>query len=101
MQKRVNLPGADALFGKGGQAQLPNGDTSEAERAKTTSRHDEKITIYLSSADLLAIEQARLQLKAEHGIKVDRGRLVREATAMILEEFSAQGAQSGLVRRLS
>ena len=90
MQRRVSLPGADALFG---------GEDS-ARREPTKSKHDEKITVYLSSEDLIAIEQARLQLKADYGVRVDRGRLVREAVAVCLEEFDELGAEAQIVERL-
>jgi hypothetical protein len=63
-------------------------------------RHDEKITVYVSSEELFALEQARLVLRAEHGIAVDRGRMVREAIAELLIDLDAQGDQSMLVRRL-
>ena len=42
-------------------------------------KHDEKMTVYVTSQELLDIEHARLPLRAEHGLAVDRGRLVREA----------------------
>src|SRR6266516_4434151 len=40
-------------------------------------RHEEKITVYCSAAELIGLESARLQLRAEHGLAVDRGRIVR------------------------
>jgi hypothetical protein len=64
-------------------------------------RHDEKITVYVSGDELLALERARLVLRAEHGMAVDRGRIVREALALALEDLDAAGAGSELVRRLS
>ena len=42
-------------------------------------RHDEKITVYLSPDELVDLEQARLALRQDHGLAVDRGRIVREA----------------------
>ena len=42
-------------------------------------RHDEKITVYVSADELIDLEQARLVLRGEHGLAVDRGRIVREA----------------------
>ncbi|MFT8395882.1 hypothetical protein [Propionibacterium sp.] len=63
-------------------------------------RHDEKITIYLSNEELLGLEQARLTLRARHGITVDRGRLVREAIAMALNGLTEQGENAPLVLRL-
>lgn len=64
-------------------------------------RHDEKITVYVSGAELLALEQTRLSLRAEHGLSADRGRLVREAVAVLLADFEEHGSSSMLVRRLS
>lgn len=63
-------------------------------------RHDEKITVYCSAEELLDIESARLRLRAEHGIAVDRGRIVREAVAVVLADLDAKGETSILVRRL-
>lgn len=63
-------------------------------------RHDEKITVYVSAAELVDLEQARLSLRAEHGIAVDRGRIVREALAVVLADLEAKHGDSILVRRL-
>jgi len=63
-------------------------------------RHEEKITVYCSPEELLDLETARLHLRAEHGIAIDRGRIVREALAVILADLEAQGESSILVRRL-
>ena len=62
--------------------------------------HDEKITVYLSAEELLDLEHARLGLRADHGLPVDRGRIVREALAVVLADFDAKGDASILVRRL-
>jgi len=35
-----------------------------------------------------------------HGLAVDRGRIVREAVAVVLADLEAKGADSILVRRL-
>lgn len=64
-------------------------------------RHDEKMTVYVTSAELLHLEQARLALRAEQGLVVDRGRLVREALALVLADFEEHGDESVLVRRLT
>jgi hypothetical protein len=63
-------------------------------------RHEEKITVYCSPEELLDLETARLQLRAEHGLAVDRGRIVREAVAVVLADLEAKGEASILVRRL-
>ncbi len=63
-------------------------------------RHEEKITVYCSPEELLDLESARLNLRAEHGLAVDRGRIVREAIAVVLADLEAKGESSILVRRL-
>ena len=64
-------------------------------------RHEEKITVYCSADELLDLESARLTLRAEHGLVVDRGRIVREALAVVLADLEAKGDSSVLVRRLA
>jgi hypothetical protein len=64
-------------------------------------RHDEKITVYVSTDELLDLEGTRLALRREHGLAVDRGRLVREAIHLALEDAAVNGAESALVRRLN
>jgi len=64
-------------------------------------RHDEKITVYVSADELLALEQARLTLRARHGLAVDRGRIVREAIAAMLADLETSEEDSELIRRLS
>jgi hypothetical protein len=63
-------------------------------------RHDEKITVYVSADELLDLEHARLTLRADHGVAVDRGRIVREALAYVLADLDAKGGASILVRRV-
>jgi hypothetical protein len=69
-------------------------------RTTGRERHDEKITVYISPEELVALEQARLVLRAEHGVAVDRGRLVREAVAEMLLDLEAHGEGSVVVQRL-
>ena len=69
-------------------------------RTSGRERHDEKITVYVSPDELVAIEQARLVLRAEHGVAVDRGRLVREAVAELLIDLDQHGVDSVVVQRL-
>jgi hypothetical protein len=71
-----------------------------ARRPSGRERHDEKITVYVSPEELLDLEHARLGLRAAHGLVVDRGRIVREALAVVLADLEAKGADSILVRRL-
>ena len=68
-------------------------------RAERT-KHDEKITVYISADDLLALESARLTLRAHHGLAADRGRIVREAVSVLLADLAEHGDESVLVRRL-
>ena len=64
------------------------------------TKHDEKITVYISADELLALETARLVLRAQHGLAADRGRIVREAIAVLLTDLTERGEDSVLVRRL-
>jgi len=63
-------------------------------------RHEEKITVYLSPEELFDLEQARLSLRGDMGLAVDRGRIVREAVAVIVADLEAKGESSILARRL-
>lgn len=63
-------------------------------------RHEEKITVYVSPEELVDIEQAKLVLRAQHGLAVDRGRIVREAVAVVIADLESKGDESILVRRL-
>ena len=63
-------------------------------------RHEEKITVYCSAEELFDLETARLNLRGQHGLVVDRGRIVREAVGIILADLEAKGDDSILVRRL-
>lgn len=63
-------------------------------------RHEEKITVYVSADELLDLEHARLTLRGDHGLAVDRGRIVREALAVVIADLDAKGETSILVRRL-
>lgn len=63
-------------------------------------RHDEKITVYLSPEELYDLEQARLALRGDLGLAVDRGRIVRESLAIVIADLEAKGDQSILARRL-
>ena len=120
MSRRASLPGASELFrittstaspALDLPAQKPpaappepssNGNgNGQAEYDMTTLvKHDAKITVYVSGEELLAMEQARLTLRAKHDLVVDRGRLVREAVAVLLADFDQHGEESVLVQRL-
>ena len=69
-------------------------------RPSGRERHEEKITVYVSQDELMDLEHARLMLRGDHGLPVDRGRVVREALAVVLADFEAKGDASILVRRL-
>jgi hypothetical protein len=62
-------------------------------------RHDQKITVYLSATELLDLEHARLKLR-RFGLVLDRGRLVREAIAILLADLDARGRDSLVARRI-
>ena len=63
-------------------------------------KHDEKITVYLSPDELFDLDQARLTLRGDLGLAVDRGRIVRESIAVIIADLEQKGDQSILARRL-
>ncbi|MEY2664018.1 MAG: hypothetical protein RIR35_826 [Actinomycetota bacterium] len=63
-------------------------------------KHDEKITVYLSPEELFDLEQARLHLRGDLGLAVDRGRIVREALAIVIADLESKGDQSIIARRL-
>ena len=93
MPSRVSLPGAAELFRAKKVKPTPDGTASGR------VRHDEKITVYVSSEELIALEDARLTLR-KSGIVVDRGRIVRAAIAAGLAELEAKGARADIVSRL-
>ncbi|MGW5352303.1 hypothetical protein ACWERV_17550 [Streptomyces sp. NPDC004031] len=87
----------------------PQGPAAPAARRKAPrqnrrpsgrERHDEKITVYVSAEELMDLEHARLVLRGEHGLAIDRGRIVREAVAVVLADLESRGDASILVRRL-
>lgn len=110
MTRRVSLPGASDLFFRStSQPSKDNGEQAAAagngkirapRRGSPRTKHDTKITVYLSQQELIALEHARLTLRATHELTVDRGRLVREAVAVMLADFEENGQDSVLVRRL-
>jgi hypothetical protein len=69
-------------------------------RRTDRTKHDEKITVYISADELMALESARLTLRGQHAVAADRGRIVREAIAVILADLDERGEDSVLVRRL-
>jgi len=86
---------------KKGVRSIPRRRVTTVEKTPTgRERHDEKITIYLSSDELYDLDQARLMLRGDLGLAVDRGRIVRESIAVIVADLEAKGDQSILARRL-
>ena len=71
----------------------------DGRQASGRETHSQKITVYLSAEELLDLERARITLRAR-GISVDRGRLVREAIAVLLSDLDAGVDSSLLARRL-
>ena len=68
--------------------------------ASGREQHTHKITVYLSADELFDLEHARLTLR-RYGITTDRGRLVREAIAVVLADLDTRGETSVLARRLT
>ncbi len=93
--RRVSLPGVAELL----RPATPGPSAADGRQASGREAHPQKITVYLSASELLDLERARLALRA-YGITVDRGRLVREAIAVLLADLDAEGEASLLARRL-
>jgi hypothetical protein len=93
--RRVRLPGIAELL-----RHTPDEAAVDGQRqASGREAHTQKITVYLSAEELLDLEKARVALRG-YGISVDRGRLVREAIAVILADLDVRGDASLLARRL-
>jgi hypothetical protein len=93
--RRVNVPGVAELF----RPVVPQPDDADERQATGRERHDQKITVYLSATELLDLEHARLKLR-RFGYVLDRGRLVREAIAILLADLDARGMDSLIARRM-
>jgi len=120
LSRRISLPGADELFRPTREepdaepevdpdapvsavAELDarrNGSEPARRRSSGRVKHDEKMTVYVTADELIDLEHARLVLRRDVGIAVDRGRLVREAVALALADIEAHGADAEVVRRL-
>ena len=129
MSRRVSLPAADDLFRPTSPAtadptdrpdrpgrsepEAPEGVAGDGDdeagrdagrprrRPSGRVRHDEKMTVYVTADELLDLEHARLTLRRDHGLAVDRGRLVRAAVAIALADLDERGEDSVIVQRLS
>ncbi len=118
MSRRVNMPTAEDLFRPTAVPDPPPEDQAAVAAAEPAAdeaapeeapaprgasgrvRHDQKMTVYVTEDELLDLEHARLQLRRRHGVAVDRGRMVREALALVLADLEERGEESPLVRRL-
>ena len=93
--RRVSIPGVAELL----RPVAPDPVASDERQATGRERHDQKITVYLSATELLDLEHARLALR-RFGFVADRGRLVREAIAILLADLDARGKDSLVARRV-
>ena len=119
MPRRVSLPGANELFRPTvGSHESESVEASQQPEVRTprkssqdaTSggkragsgrvRHDEKITVYVSTEELIALETARLTMRSQ-GMTADRGRLVRASGAMALADLEENGEESVLAHLLA
>ena len=94
--RRVSLPGVAELL----RPAAPGPDDGDQRRASGREKHTQKITVYLSAEELLDLERARLDL-LRYGAAADRGRIVREAIAVLLADLDARGKDSLLARRIT
>ncbi len=104
--RRVSLPGVAELLRPVG----PGPATDSGRQASGREAHSQKITVYLSADEFLDLERARLSLHIRverarlslhiRGIRVDRGRLVREAIAVLMADLEAGIDASVIARRL-
>jgi len=93
--RRVSLPGVAELLRP--PARIP---AVESERqASGRESHPQKITVYMTGSELFDLERARLALRS-YGISVDRGRIVREAIAVLLADLDSVGEESLVAKRL-
>ncbi|SES29977.1 hypothetical protein SAMN04487983_104125 [Streptomyces sp. yr375] len=98
-ERRQGVQEGSAADGSGEAPSRKRG-RAPSRRPSGRERHDEKITVYVSAEELMDLEHARLVLRGEHGLAVDRGRIVREAVAVVLADLESRGEASILVRRL-
>jgi hypothetical protein len=126
VSRRASLPGAEELFRRTSsertrEAELERAESRQVDKSpklqvaaenpaaesaseaapRKAPRHEEKITFYCTGDDLMALERARLKLRADHGIAADRGKIVRAALSYVLEDFEARAEDSLLLRKLT
>ena len=97
--RRVSLPGVAELFRPAAPGPVDPAP-EDRRRASGREKHTQKITVYLSAEELLDLERARLTL-LRYGAAADRGRIVREAIAVLLADLDARGQDSLLARRIA
>lgn len=93
--RRVSLPPVAELLRPA--APGPAGEIGRP--ANGREPHSDKITVYLPARELADLERARLALRAS-GVTVDRGRLDREAIAVLLADLALEGGASLVACRL-
>ena len=93
--RRVSLPGIAELL----RTATPGPEIAAHRPASGREQHAHKITVYLSADELFELEHARLALR-RYGLTTDRGRLVREAIAVLLADLDARGDTSVLAQRI-
>jgi hypothetical protein len=93
--RRVSLPGVAELLRQGSRGPA----VEDLSLASGREQHPHKITVYLSADELLALERARITLRG-YGVSVDRGRIVREAIAVLVADLQSEGEKSLLAGRL-
>ncbi len=97
----VTQSAPSAPASKKGVRSIPRRRVTQTDKSPSgRERHDEKITVYLSPDELFDLDQARLMLRGDLGLAVDRGRIVRESIAVIIADLESKGEQSILARRL-
>ena len=94
-QRRVKVPGIAELL----RPAAPVPVRADERQASGRESHSHKITVYLTEAELLELERARVTLRG-FGLPADRGRVVREALAVLLADLDSEGAESLMARRL-
>lgn len=104
VNRRASLPGASELFGST-RTDTPAAP-SETRDGQTVAplsgrvKHDQKITVYFSTDELFALEDATLEVRRRLGRSLDRGRLVRAAVAVALADLEANGSDATVVKVL-
>lgn len=110
--RRATLPGASELF-RGAEAPQPKPTPTSAPTPTPPEpevgavpapsgrvKHDQKITVYFSTEELFALEEATLDVRRRLGRSLDRGRMVRTAVALALQGLAADGDDSAIVKAL-